>query len=252
MRNSFYPLREEFEKTGNWLFKNRSYFPFLILPLLFVALRHSERLESFGNTVQTAWEVFCIVLSFSGYLIRCITIGWIFEGTSGRNTKGQLAKKLNTQGMYSIVRHPLYLGNFLITLGFILFVEVGWLVGMAVLLFWLYYERIMFAEEEFLRREFGEAYIRWASQTPAFIPSFRKWKRAPSSFSLRMILRREYSGFLGIITGFVALKFFAELLGEGELVFRKLWIVFLCLGLLVYFVLRTLRKHTNLLAVKGR
>ncbi|MGB8874133.1 MAG: hypothetical protein WCC75_12145, partial [Desulfobaccales bacterium] len=39
------------------------------------------------------------------------------RGTSGRNTQGQVAETLNTTGIYSLVRNPLYLGNFLIWLG---------------------------------------------------------------------------------------------------------------------------------------
>ena len=34
-----------------------------------------------------------------------------------------------------------------------------------MLIFTLYYERIIFAEEMFLRREFGQAYLDWAATT---------------------------------------------------------------------------------------
>lgn len=165
-------LREEFEKTGNWLFRRRGYFPFLIVPLLLLALRDSEQIEiRWGETALTFWEVFCIAVSFSGLALRCATLGWVNKGTSGRNTQAQRAETLNTQGAYSVVRHPLYLGNFLITMGFALFVEVWWFVMFTVLFFWLYYERIMFAEEEFLRRKFGASYRQWADETPAFWPA---------------------------------------------------------------------------------
>jgi len=241
-------LKEEFEKTGNWLFQRRSYLPFLIVPLLLLALRHSEQLEVvFGNTVQTLWEVFCIVLSFLGFAFRCLTLGWVAEGTSGRNTKGQLAESLNTEGVYSIVRHPLYLGNFLIMLGFSLFVEVWWFALAVVFLFWIYYEKIMFAEEEFLRRKFGPAYEKWANETPVFWPDLKKWKRPSRKFSVKMILRREYSGFFGIIVAFIGLKILANWLGEGEFEFRVLWGIAFLGGLTVYLVLRTLRRKTNLL-----
>ncbi len=241
-------LSRDFEKRGNWLFRRRSYFPLLILPLLLAALRDSEYIgRHFGDGVQTVWEIFCILISFSGLGLRMLTVGWVPEGTSGRNTQGQLAKFLNTQGPYSMMRHPLYLGNFMITLGFALFVQVWWFVVMFSLLFCLFYERIIFAEEAFLEKEFGETFQKWADATPAFFPNLRKWRRPAARFSWRMVLKREYSTFFGIIAGFVAIKFFAELLGNHELEFRPVWIFFLSIGFFVYIVLRTLRKKTRLL-----
>ena len=241
-------LKEEFEKTGNWLFQRRSYLPFLVVPVLLLALRHSEQVEVvFGSTVQTLWEVFCITISFLGFALRCLTLGWVAEGTSGRNTKGQLAESLNTEGVYSVARHPLYLGNFLIILGFSLFVEVWWFALAMIFLFWIYYEKIMFAEEEFLRRKFGSVYEKWASETPVFWPNLKKWKRPNRKFSVKMILRREYSGFFGIIVAFIALKFMANWLAEGEFKFRAFWAVAFLGGLTVYLVLRTLRRKTKFL-----
>ncbi len=242
-------ISDEFEQTGNWLFKRRGILPLLILPLVLVALRDSEYFERFGNTVQTLWEVFCIGLSFLGLFIRALTLGWVREGTSGRNTQSQVAEELNTSGIYSIVRHPLYLGNFFIIFGMILFIQVWWLALIYALLFWIFYERIMFAEESFLERKFGDSYRDWARKTPIFFPDFRKWQKPKYSFSMRMILKREYSTFFGIIVGFILVKFFAELIGEHQLEFRIRWLVFFTLGALVYFVLRFLRKKTDFLKV---
>ena len=50
-------------------------------------------------------------------MIRIYTVGTTPAGTSGRNRDKQIAEKLNKTGVYSIIRHPLYLGNLLIWLG---------------------------------------------------------------------------------------------------------------------------------------
>ncbi|MBU6392683.1 MAG: DUF1295 domain-containing protein [Planctomycetes bacterium] len=166
-------LRNELEKQGRWLFKWRSYLPLLMLPILLIALRDSEYLERIaGNLAENIFDGFCIAISFVGLAIRCITVGYVPKGTSGRNTKGQKAKTLNTTGMYSIIRHPLYFGNFIIFLGVTLFVEVWWFNLIAILAFWLYYERIILAEEKFLRQEFGDLYLKWAEKTPTFMLKF--------------------------------------------------------------------------------
>lgn len=141
-------IQTDIEKTGNWLFRQRSYFPLLILPLLLLALRDSEFIEKrYGHLAQTLWEIFCILTSLAGLAVRILTVGWIAEGTSGRNTKGQLAESVNMEGLYSIMRHPLYFGNFLIVLGFALFVQVWWFVLIFMLFFSIFYEHIAFAEE---------------------------------------------------------------------------------------------------------
>jgi protein-S-isoprenylcysteine O-methyltransferase Ste14 len=246
-------LRDELEKHGEWLFRRRSYLPLLILPILLVALRNSEGLEQvFGDLANGLWEAFCIVISLTGFAVRCITVGFVPCGTSGRNTEGQIAESLNTTGMYSIVRHPLYLGNFFIFLGFALFIEVWWFTLIAVLAFWLYYERIVFAEEEFLRRKFGDAFLQWTGKTPAFIPKFRNWQPWSLPFSLKNVLQREYTGLFVITTSFTILEILGDLLVEGELEIDLPWVIMFIVGLTIYSTLRTLKKKTRILYVEGR
>jgi protein-S-isoprenylcysteine O-methyltransferase Ste14 len=247
-------LREEFENQGNWLFIRRSWFPFVFFPLFFAALlSYGSVLIRFGNDWHCAFQIFSIVVSLSGLLVRAIAIGYAPAGTSGRNTtEGQIAEKLNITGIYSLVRHPLYLGNFLIFLGFTLFTQSLWFNLFAILGYWIYYERIMFAEEEFLRRKYGLAYEEWATGVPAFIPKLKGWVKPDLSFSFRNVLKREYTAFLEISFAFPVLDFFGRwyLTGFPELDYS--WLVMLGIGLLTYIILRTLKKTTRILDVEGR
>ncbi|MCK4359481.1 MAG: hypothetical protein KAW92_12230 [Candidatus Cloacimonetes bacterium] len=246
-------LREEFEKQGKWLFRWRSYLPLLIFPILLVALRNSENSEQvLGETVDDLYEVICIAISFLGLTIRCITIGYVPKGTSGRNTKRQVAEALNTTGIYSILRHPLYFGNFIIFLGIAMFVQVWWFSLIAILVFFIYYERIMFAEEEYLRNKCGISFIKWAEKTPVFLPKFKNWQQSCLTFSFRNVLKREYSGFFAIITSFTFVEIIGDLFDEGRLELDLTWIIFFSVGLLIYLVLRTLKKKTTILHIDGR
>ena len=103
-----------------------------------------------------------VILSFIGFVVRFYTIGTTPQGTSGRNTKEQVAMVLNSTGMYSMLRHPLYLGNYLIWLGIAVTTFNIYFIIIMSLLFWLYYERIMFAEERFLQKKFGDKYLNWS------------------------------------------------------------------------------------------
>ena len=99
------------------------------------------------------------------------------KSISGRNTvQGQIADELNTKGLYSIVRNPLYVGNYFLWLGIAMLTCNPWFIAIFTLIFWIYYERIVFAEEEFLRKKFGDAYLEWTVRTPIFIPINRSGK----------------------------------------------------------------------------
>jgi len=246
-------LREEFAKSGNWLFRWRSYLPLYIVPFLLIALREPKYLEyNAGENAEYLWEGFCAVVSFTGLLIRCVVIGYAPRRTSGRNTEKQKAETLNMTGLYSVVRHPLYLGNFFIFLGMVLFVQVVWFAILAVLSFWLYYERIMYAEEEFLREKFGGTFLEWAEKTPAFLPGFRNWQQPALAFSYKNILKREYTAFFLIIASFTILDMAGDIFITGELKIDLMWLTLFIFGLAVYVILRTLRTKTKLLNVEGR
>ena len=248
------PLREEFEIQGNWLFVRRSWLPLLFFPLLIIALFSYDFVNThFGSTCFLIFQLLCLLISFLGLIVRAIAIGYAPAGTSGRNTtEGQIAEQLNTSGIYSIVRHPLYLGNFLIFLGFTLFTQSLWLNILSCLAYWIYYERIMYAEEEFLRRKYGQVYESWASVTPAFIPRFSKWITPPLSFSLKNVLKREYTAFFEITLAFPVLDLLGRYFTQGKFTWNYFWIGFFLLGLIIYITLRTLKKKTHLLDVEGR
>ena len=196
-------LEDKLTKQGEWLFKNRSYLPLILLPLIILTLKNPLFIEkTFGKGWQHTFDLSCIFISFLGLFTRCITIGYVPAGTSGRNTKSQVAEKLNTKRIYSTVRHPLYLGNFLTFLGVILFTQSIWLIVLGSALFSLYYERIMLCEEKFLESRFKDSFLKWAENTPAFFPNLRKWERPELPFSVKNVIKREYSSLFGIVVIF--------------------------------------------------
>lgn len=247
------PLREELVLQGGWLFRWRSYLPLLLIPILAVALREpGPSALPAGHSARVLYTALCLIVSALGMTVRCLTIGFAPRGTSGRNTRRQIAESLNRTCMYSIVRHPLYLGNFLISLGIVLFVQSWWFVAVFILLFWLYYERIVFTEEEFLRDRFGEGYLVWASDTPAFLPRFRNWSRQDARLSVRNILGREYQVLFAVVTSFALMDALSRALRRGSFQVEVGWAVSCAASLAVYLVLRTLKKTTKILEIDCR
>ena len=161
-------LRDRLGHDGAFLFRWRSYLPLLFLAFAFPAFFKTVQMEALiGESFAHAWVYFCMAVSYGGLLVRCLTIGFVPAGTSGRGTRRQQAEVLNTSGMYSVVRNPLYLGNFLAMLGIAMSLMVWWLVVVFLLAYWLYIERIIWSEEEFLSARFGSAYDEWSARTPA-------------------------------------------------------------------------------------
>lgn len=251
------PLREAFERDGNWLFHRRSWLPVLLYPVA-IAVMYCYPTSTYRYINSDAWGMLCLVISLAGLAVRALTIGFTPHGTSGRNTDHQVANSLNQTGVYSIVRHPLYVGNFLMWLGLFMFIGVWWFVALCSLAYWLYYERIMYAEEEFLRRKYGAHYVAWARRTPAFLPRFSGWVPAPLGFSLKNVLKREYNGLFAIVISFVVLNDLSHLFVAHHLAWATLvaidtfWRIVFVLGALVFTVLRTLKKNTHVLDIAGR
>lgn len=175
-------------------------------------------------------------------MIRIVTVGYVPRGTSGRTTRNPKASVLNTTGMYSIVRHPLYLGNFFIWLGVSMFPRSLFFSLSAILLFFLYYERIIFAEESFLQDRFGREFSEWAERTPLFLPRFKNWSRPSLRFSWKMVLKREYTGFFAIIVVFTCLEIAGDLFYLGKWQLDWEWMILFAAGLITYIVLISLKK----------
>lgn len=191
-------LQEEFELQGNFLFRHRGVLPLAIIVLGIFAYINNVTvfLEKGKNAIDGFYNYFCLLVTLLGFGIRAYTIGYAHNNTSGRNTTKQIADKLNIAGIYSLVRHPLYLGNFFMWLGIGLLTQAPWFILAFIFMYWVYYERIMFAEEQFLRKKFGDIYLSWAKETPAFIPRFTKFKKNVTKFKITKVIKQEKTGLL--------------------------------------------------------
>lgn len=244
-------LAEHFERSGNWLFRWRSYLPLLLYGVVLLGV-YGRPYPGGSRVLDPGWGVVCLGVGLVGVLIRALTVGHVPAGTSGRTTWGQEAESLNTTGMYSVVRHPLYLGNYFMWLGVSLLPRVWWVPVLVSLAFWLYYERIIYSEEEFLRRKFGDAFRAWARRTPAFIPSPRRWVPPALSFSLRTVLKREHSGVFGLVSGITVFEVVEAWVVTGRFQVDRFWAVVFALTAVLYLTLLFLKKKTRVLSVPGR
>jgi len=244
-------LNLEMQRQGQWLFRWRSYLPFLFLVLFIPAFR-VYRYPFGSHVVDLVWEIACLSIGLFGLAIRCLVIGYAPQNTSGRNTENQIAETLNTKGMYSLIRNPLYLGNFFIGAAPILFVHTWWLLVIYVLVFFLYYERIIMAEEAFLTQKFGDVYSQWASQTPAFFPRHFRWQKPDLPFSWKHVLRREYHGLFALVVAMTIVEFVGDFCVHHTIIIDSVWVIIFMVCTVFYLFVRFLAKCTRVLHVEGR
>lgn len=237
------------EEQGNKLFRYRGQLPVLlfILAIPFIYLTNYDIMPT-----KIYWYVgtgAAVFTSLIGTWIRAVAIATTPKNTSGRNTKEQIADSLNTTGIYSTVRHPLYLGNYFMWLGIVMFTFNFYYIIIMTLMYWLYYERIMFAEERFLERKFGEDYVAWSKKVPAFWPSGKNKVKNVVPFSVKSILRREYSGWLATVVGFIFVDVVRDFFHFHDMKFYLNMKHVYVLGgaIVITLILRSLKHYTKVL-----
>lgn len=101
---------------------------------------------------------------------------WLLSSAWNVLYHAQRRGSLATVGAYARVRHPQYVAFVLILLGFLL----QWPTLLTLLMFpvlLLMYGRLAISEEREMERQFGPQYLRYAQQTPRFIP---RWSASPA------------------------------------------------------------------------
>ncbi|MBI4231555.1 MAG: lipid A phosphate methyltransferase [Planctomycetes bacterium] len=238
-------LRDRMATEGRWLFFHRSLVPMLLLPAIIPAVVRFQ--PPFGERAwNVAWVAVCFAVSFAGLVVRGLVAGYVPSGTSGRSVRNLRAETLNTSGMYSVCRNPLYLGNSLVGLGVLLCLHDPYVLVLYTLLFWLHYERIVLAEEVFLSGKFGEAYAAWAESTPVFVPRLALWKPAGRPFSWARLLRREAGTFAGILLAMTAFEVVTGYFVHGEPRFEVGWRIVVGIAMAAHIPVRVLKRIDRL------
>jgi hypothetical protein len=183
-------------------------------------------------------------------LVRILSVGFVHEKTSGRNTKEQKAVELNTTGAYSIVRNPLYIGNYLILLGISLLTENHEVVILNTVIFTCIYVPIIFTEESFLLEKFKGEYIEYAKSVNCILLSFKNFKKPDRKFRFKMVLKREHDTWLTTALGIVLVEFLREYGSSGRIAIGHFWIIFAAGIVLVWGVLKYMKK-SGILVIKS-
>ena len=120
-----------------------------------------------------------------------------------------------------------------------------------ILSFWLYYERIMYAEETFLIKKFGDEYTNWSKDVPPFIPKFSNYLKPSLDFAWRKIIRQEKSGIAALFIVFMLFHQVAFYFTNGEPdLSMSLWNVLFIVFTIYIAVIKAIQKSTDWLDIE--
>ncbi len=202
------------ERWGTFLFKYRD----AVFPAVMLAVIVTTRPRfPYGSRTADLWlDALGILLCASGQALRIVVIGYRYIVRGGKNRRVH-AEDLVTEGIFSLARNPLYVGNILVLFGLFVIWNAPLLYLIGVPFTLIGYRAIVAAEEAFLRGKFGEAYDDYCRTTNRWIPDFRKASTALEGipFNWRRVLIREYGSWTAWI-GTAGLLIIAESLYYGS------------------------------------
>lgn len=147
------------------IFANRSYTP---IPIAITMI--------FFTSFQYPFYLGGLILIFFGETIRFNAVR--YAGGATRTLKVG-APSLCTSGPYAYTRNPLYLGNMIIYLGFVLFSGGPYMFELLLFVFFYFsfqYFMIIALEEKTLYKKFKNSYSAYAKNVPRLIPRLNHWK----------------------------------------------------------------------------
>ncbi len=228
-------LKEKMIKQGRTLYKHRARFNIaLLISILYFYLRRNNNLDSLVNTslvFQYIYDYVLLLLSLLGLGIRTYAKGYSVQ-------RFYMPK---STGLYSLMRHPIYISTYLIWLGMVgLSYNLGYVL-VFTLVYLLYYERIMLAEEELLIEKYSKAYYDYAEKTPAITPRPKSYSKQKQGFSWSKVVDMELNYLLLIAVTFTMLNILGNIL-QGVYKFNIGLLAFGAIVLIFYLVI-TIKKE---------
>ncbi len=193
--------------TFKRLLKPRFLFVYPLAVWLAVTARTSERMFLIGTMIV------CL-----GEALRVWANAYVGHRKVNSTQKRRHDPKIGmlvTGGPYAYVRNPLYVGTFLIGLGFCVIVGNLLMSLSALGLFALTYTRKVQQEEALMREEIGEPCLAYHAAVPRWIPTWRRYPAARGQWSWQGIAAsKEWKTVAWVIVCLIALYFREELWQE--------------------------------------
>ncbi|MCR4337593.1 MAG: isoprenylcysteine carboxylmethyltransferase family protein [Candidatus Omnitrophica bacterium] len=116
------------------------------------------------------------ILDFLGFFLILKGMYWRMAARGHKRAHSARGEGLVITGLYQVVRNPMYLGTFLLGVGFVFIVWPWWSFPIFTWLFYIRFMRQVTVEEAFLKKRFGKSYEDYCQQVPRLLPSWQNCK----------------------------------------------------------------------------
>lgn len=181
-------------RTGNFFFKYRNWIFILLYAALLIPSPPLFPIHNGEKNYILLPIITGLFITFLGEMIRGLTIGLVYIIRGGREGK-PFAEDLVTEGIFQHCRNPLYLGNILMLSGLGILDNSIIYVLIIVPGFIFIYQSMVLAEEDFLHKKFGDAYLLYCKRTNRWLPDLRGLRTTFSQhrFSWQRWILREHT-----------------------------------------------------------
>ncbi len=225
-------------RFGNFLFKYRSFTPIPLIIIVFVFFKPYIKLSS-DNLLTVAG----LIVMFLGEVIRLISVGFSFHGTSGRENFLR-AESLNVSGIYSVVRNPLYIGNLLIYTGLLIVYSNLYALLIFDILLIVQYYFIILSEEEFLKEKYGIEYSKYCEKVNSIFPGFRDYIKPENKFNRLKVLFKENDSIFNALIIFGIILMYKGYIYSGRVLHGKSFSIYFGVLILFYIIIKIIKKKT--------
>jgi protein-S-isoprenylcysteine O-methyltransferase Ste14 len=245
------PLNRFLISSGNSLYHARKQ----LLPGIAIALIITIKPSLFqgSQALDQLMLILGVMIALTGEVLRLATIGFAYIHRGGKNRQ-VYASKLVVKGLYAHTRNPMYVGNFLITMGLTLLYGSPLLTLLIFLSFGFVYLAVISAEEDFLKKKFGQEFENYTKTVNRFWPNLRglgQTLREFDHYNWRKALDKETGTIVEALligVALVAWKSYSLYGFADSLSVFAILAVMLLLTVALYSVVRYLRKEGRLVS----
>ena len=152
------------------LLRSLIYVPAFILFFGWIALRVRVYDKDIGLLPE--WTLLPgIVLMIIGGMLCLVCVGIFIVKGKGTPAVFDPPTEFVAVGPYKYVRNPMYIGGFILLIGFGLFHHSLSILILFIVLFFLFHLFVVFVEEPQLEKRFGKSYIEYKNSVKRWIPN---------------------------------------------------------------------------------
>lgn len=202
-------------QIGNFLFRHRNWlFPVFIVAVF--ALARPPALIDGSPRGEHVKDAIAIGLVAIGLAVRASVIGFAYIKRGGLKKK-VYAANLVTEGMFGVVRNPLYVGNLLVYAGVFVMHGDPLVMTIGIVAFLFAYQCIVRAEEAYLRDKFGPGYDDYCADVPRWFPRLSRFKAATEGmrFNMQRVILNDYTTIANAVMMLALTEIYEQLSNPG-------------------------------------